>query len=519
MQQRPKLLPLLVVQLFALIILSAAPARAEDRALLVGIDYYQDAYLRAYRPTPGSTQDARQTAELIQTKFGFPKSSVKLLLNEDATARNIEKQFREWLIEDTKPGDRVFFLYAGHGSQLPDDNSDEEKTEQEDCREDALGPCDETIAPFDVDPSTGANQIRDDVFDGMIARLIGRRAVLIFDSCHSGTISRGMPRLKKFPRGGGSRYLPSPARFKNLPVEPYFVGDNNSGLTRGGGGSGSRGSRDMRTGMVKKSEIGNLSSVVVISAASSVQIAQPIELSPGLYRGALSYAFAEAQRNGSPPLGALREAITNRIRDLHKTGMIGEAQEPQFEVHSVLPTKDIFDQPLFAAWEQAAQIALTNPASDIQITVQTRGKKTQFRIGENVSYLIETNTDGYLYLIVFSQNRVATCIFPNDGDRNNFVAAGTHTLPRLGSNIFLAQEPTGKDVVVALIAKAPLNIGERVEYSWDDVFKRLNFRKLEDIVSKEATTNVSRGVGSRVIQSDTPELNWQSATFVMETLP
>ena len=81
--------------------------------------------------------------------YGFPESSIKLLLNADATAQNIEESFQSWLIDSTGPGDRVFFSYAGHGSQLEDDNGDEEDG------------FDETLAPYDVDPMSGANQIRD----------------------------------------------------------------------------------------------------------------------------------------------------------------------------------------------------------------------------------------------------------------------------------------------------------------------------------------------------------------------
>ena len=156
---------------------------AVDRALIVGVERYRDPNV------PGCEADARAMEQLIKSVYKF--AEVKVLINEEATASNIERWFRSWLIAGTQPGDRVFFFYAGHGSQIADDNGDESDGK------------DETLAPYDVLPKSGANVIRDDLFDEMIGKLNGRRAVLVFDSCHSGTISRGVPRLKDFARGGG----------------------------------------------------------------------------------------------------------------------------------------------------------------------------------------------------------------------------------------------------------------------------------------------------------------------------
>src|SRR3954454_8495664 len=208
--QRSSIVRSLVVSLLLLCpVVWVRPALAADRALVVGVEKYGDSRVPE---TPGCVLDATQTAKFLETKYGFAGTAIKVLTNEQATAANIEHEFRQWLIEGTQPGDRVFFLYAGHGSQLPDDNGDEE---------DGL---DETIAPYDVNPETGSGEIRDDVFDELIAQLSGRRAVLLFDSCHSGTISRDLPKLHPFPRGGGARYLPRPDQFKALTASKEGTG-------------------------------------------------------------------------------------------------------------------------------------------------------------------------------------------------------------------------------------------------------------------------------------------------------
>src|SRR5262245_8926805 len=184
---------------FLVAVACASTGYAVYRALIVGVEKYRDPRVP---DTPGCEADARAMERLIRSVYKF--TEVKVLINEDATASNIERWFRSWLIAGTQPGDRVFFFYAGHGSQIADDNGDESDGK------------DETLAPYDVDPMSGVNMVRDDLFDEMIGKLSGRRAVLIFDSCHSGTISRGVPKLKEFARGGGVRYLPSPEQFAEL---------------------------------------------------------------------------------------------------------------------------------------------------------------------------------------------------------------------------------------------------------------------------------------------------------------
>src|SRR5262245_54862752 len=93
---------------------------AVDRALIVGVERYREP---SVPDTPGCEADARAMEQLIKSVYKF--AEVKLLINEEATASNIERWFRSWLITGTQPGDRLFFFYAGHGSQIADDNGDE----------------------------------------------------------------------------------------------------------------------------------------------------------------------------------------------------------------------------------------------------------------------------------------------------------------------------------------------------------------------------------------------------------
>jgi hypothetical protein len=479
----------LVVCLLLCALVRATSARAADRALVVGVEKYGDSRVPE---TPGCVLDATQTAKFLETKYGFAGTAIKVLTNEQATAANIEQQFRQWLIEGTQPGDRVFFLYAGHGSQLPDDNGDEE---------DGL---DETIAPYDVNPETGSGEIRDDVFDEMIALLSGRRAVLVFDSCHSGTISRDIPKMHAFPRGGGARYLPRPDQFKALAAREataYSV-------------EGAPRSRDLKRvgGFLDSSKVKTLSGVVVISAAASTQRAYPLEVG-GSLRGALSYVFADEQQGSLPTLRDLKSRVAKRIGSLQASGTLDGDQQPQFDVISSVA---LDDEPLFATAESAPAIALTNPISPMRLTLTTGESKTLYHAGEKVTYQITSDTAGYLYLLVFSRNDVATCIFPNDNDRDNQITAGSHTIPRANTYEFPVGEPFGRDVFVALVTKDRINIGDKVDYTWGEVFQRLNLHGLQDAIGNAAS---ARGVGVKATSAGLDPRAWQGATVVVESKP
>ncbi|MGH9938472.1 MAG: caspase family protein, partial [Blastocatellia bacterium] len=409
------------------------PKRTKGRALLVGVNQYAQPDVK---PTSGAEEDARETAEFIKQRYGFEENEIKLLLGKEATAEAIIAWFQRWLIEDTAPGDRVFFLYAGHGSHLPDDDGDEADGE------------DEALAPYDA-TLTGENFILDDKIGQLIAQLSGRVAALVFDSCHSGTISRGKGGAKP-ARGGDARYLPSPKEARQLGL---------STRSRGGGvvdyevrdaRSDPRILRKRDLNLVDEKDADKTTGIVIISAAQSGQTAYSMDVDgKGKQRGALSHAFAEAHRDGNPPLKELREAIGVQIKKFQSEKQLKGVQVPQFEIISKFPRDDL---PLFAGARMRLE-AFANPGSSIKISLRSREGKAAYRLGADISYEVTASSPGWLYLIVFSQENVATCVFPNNtnvDDRNNRVEAGAHRIPR--SQYLQAQEPIGQDVVIALLS-------------------------------------------------------------------
>ena len=152
--------------------MSAAPAR---RALLIGITDYTHV-----KPLLGCVNDVRQMRAVLEENFGFPSASITLLENAAATRQGILDAW-DALIDATGTDDIVVIHYAGHGSQMTDENFEES------------GGLDSTIVPIDSEGWQGDN--RDISDDEIAARLeaLGARTrfiTLIMDCCHSGTITR-----------------------------------------------------------------------------------------------------------------------------------------------------------------------------------------------------------------------------------------------------------------------------------------------------------------------------------------
>src|SRR5579884_1656644 len=141
----------------------------------------------------GAVNDARLMRDVLTSaKFGFAAENVHMLLEGGATREAMLKAMRTYLVDEPSAGDTVVLYYAGHGSLRF--NSKSEKSAKH---------LDNTIVPSD------ANTGQFDVRDREIARILnaaldkGIHVTAIFDSCHSGTIARGVP----LGTAGSARFL------------------------------------------------------------------------------------------------------------------------------------------------------------------------------------------------------------------------------------------------------------------------------------------------------------------------
>lgn len=149
-------------------------------ALLVGINDYK--YVNKLK---GTVNDVENMRLLLVERFGFPDDDQHILVLKDkqATRDAILKAMKEHLIAKATPDSIVVFHYSGHGSQKVDDNGDE------------IDGYDETLVTYDSghqDPYPNRDITDDELYD-LLNQLTNKtpNVTFIFDSCHSGTITRG----------------------------------------------------------------------------------------------------------------------------------------------------------------------------------------------------------------------------------------------------------------------------------------------------------------------------------------
>jgi uncharacterized caspase-like protein len=169
--------------------LSARAATGKTAALLVGVSKYdnlkEDKWLRAPKT---DVERMVRTLKLLGARL----EDMEILADGvDAsrtrpTFNNINDAFAR-LAGRAGEDDHVVIYMSGHGTQIPDDNGDEE-----DGLDEAFLPADAIPPPAGAARFDVGNAIRDDRIGELIdaLRAKGAHVWLIADSCHSGTISR-----------------------------------------------------------------------------------------------------------------------------------------------------------------------------------------------------------------------------------------------------------------------------------------------------------------------------------------
>ncbi len=188
---------------------AARPAAPTQWALVIVVSDYVHFEDVEGGDLPGAEHDARAIRDVLVARWGFAPENVRLLLNGEATRATIENEITGWLGGSVQPGDNVVVYFAGHGSQVWDENGDEE---------DGL---DETIAPADVSPTSPELDITDDVLGEWLRALSTENVVYVHDNCNAGTGTRAVTpfsRARKLardpstlPNAQGRRALPGAA--------------------------------------------------------------------------------------------------------------------------------------------------------------------------------------------------------------------------------------------------------------------------------------------------------------------
>ena len=181
------------VMLFSLLCVSVDSVfAAQKMALLIGCTKYPN--LEQEHWLQGPTEDVRLFRELLtEPPYGFPNKNVFALSGwpDDGAARptrdNIEKAFKTLAAKAAKD-DFIVILFSGHGSLQPA-NADPADLEPDGFDEIFL-PAD--VGEWDEESETVDRAIVDDDVRVWVNAILHKGATvwLMFDSCHSGTMTR-----------------------------------------------------------------------------------------------------------------------------------------------------------------------------------------------------------------------------------------------------------------------------------------------------------------------------------------
>ena len=238
---------------------------------------------------------------LTSTLGSFEAANVRVLAGWPANAAlrptraNIEREFRR-LAQEALPGDEVVILMAGHGSQQPAD------PDPDNYEPDGL---DETFLPADVGAWDGrvgkvANAIADDDIRAWLREIRTKGAFvwILFDSCHSGTMTRdGAERVREVPM---SELVPADVLRRRMPKNRGAGSSEASQLHLGSGG-------------------------VVAMYASQASEVTPEKILPdggATWHGLFTYYVVEILEQATEPMTyqELAERVNQRYRSLGRFG-------------------------------------------------------------------------------------------------------------------------------------------------------------------------------------------------------
>lgn len=184
------------VVFWVFLLLTSVSLSAEKYALIIAIGDYPSK--TGWKPI-SSVNDVPLIKGALLTQ-GFSEPNITVLKNEKATKKGIVDAL-EVLKNKVSAGDIVVIHYSGHGQQIFDDNGDE------------IDGLDEAIVPYDAfvkytDSYTGQHHLRDDQIGNVVTQFRNRlgsrgQLLLLMDSCHSGTTTRG-----GVTRGGEGAFIP-----------------------------------------------------------------------------------------------------------------------------------------------------------------------------------------------------------------------------------------------------------------------------------------------------------------------
>ncbi|MEG3640334.1 alpha/beta hydrolase [Magnetococcus sp. PR-3] len=265
--------------LMGLIFLFSTPAQAAKHALLIGIDDYSKSGLTSLS---GAVNDVKIVKQTLLERFGFTEQGITTLLNEQATLGGVEQGFKT-LLNRINQGDFVYIHYSGHGSFTTDLNGDEASGE------------DQTWVVYGARHDTQSTakdnyDLLDDQLGHWLAPIYAKagQVILVSDSCHSATVSRGVKTV-------ASRAVPLDQRLHPLGRATYNAPDFSKGIQIGS-------ARDSETASEYRNDDGASYGLFTWRWVEAMKQTQPGETWEDLFTRAQAQVKLEGNGDQTPQL-------------------------------------------------------------------------------------------------------------------------------------------------------------------------------------------------------------------------
>jgi metacaspase-1 len=453
----------------ALLLAQSPAAKAEDRALLVGIGTYEnlpeDMYLH------GPKNDVKAVEGLLTGTLSFKPEAIRILTDDKASREAILSSINDWLIAGTVPGDRIYFYFSGHGLQVGDVSKDEE---------DGM---DEALSTYDIKAGEAdwTNVILDDDLEVLLEKMKGRAVTLVIDACHSGTISRALS-AEQLSGMSGARYLPRP-----------FAKAKKDKMTRG---------LRIDLGVVDKPAELAAGGVTAWSAAAPYQVAWddvrlPTEDRHGVFTSAYVAGYkpseSDGNANGLVSNAELFQYVTRKSKEYCSGQENCDNLDPQLEsVPDTLGTSvakpepyktdqnaavagqqqskpesvyqeakiDAGAAPVYVDADPVAAIGdIVGKADTGDVTVSLETGPT-LKKGQTFKISVTSKYNGHLVLLDVNSEGVATQIFPNEMARKitPLSAGSTLTIPDDYYGFDFEADGSGENMLVAIVVSDDLDL-------------------------------------------------------------
>lgn len=161
-----------------------------NKFLGIGINEYKGGPLR------GCVPDIKDCLSNLAGQYGWDWTSMRSVTDKRAHRLGIWRRM-EWLVNDSRPGDRLLLWFSGHGAQVPERNNGE------------VDGLTEVLCPVDFAGDDRDTWLRDDDFTSVFKKVPdGVECTVVLDSCFSGgmvdlpiqKLVRGLDIIDSIPR-------------------------------------------------------------------------------------------------------------------------------------------------------------------------------------------------------------------------------------------------------------------------------------------------------------------------------